>query len=421
MRRFTRVSLVIGAVTLVVGLTACGSSGGGDTSTKASTSTTSSVSSDKSPITIGATLGLTGGLSYYDVAFLDGAKLAAEEINAKGGVGGRKIEISSNDNATDLALLVPKAQEMIAKHPTLLMTSNSDTTGIPAARAAQAAGQLAMSSVGPTTFGSQVGNLVFNVSYGDPTVAAVMSEFAQKKGWKKVVLVADQGLGYTKDVCDLFKKSFTKVNPSGIVAETTYNFTTDTTFPAQVSAIRGASSAQAVILCGIVAGVPTLIKQLRAAGVNLPIFGVDALDGVDWTKPIPNMGEFYAVSIGADNPSGGSLYLDNPNPTQLAFLKAFTKTYGQAELIQSAVGGYEVVQVLAAAVEKSGGKTDSKTLAATLDTFKAVPSLMGQTTYSPTCHVAIGRPLAITQVTNHVGRYLETITPKAESIPPAPC
>ena len=78
-------------------------------------------------------------------------------------------------------------------------------------------------------------------------------------------------------------------------------------------------------------------------------------------------------------------------------------------------------QVLAATVEQSGGKTDSKTLAATLDTFKAVPSLMGQTTYSPTCHVAIGRPLAITQVTNHVGRYLETITPKAESIPPAPC
>jgi branched-chain amino acid transport system substrate-binding protein len=433
MRQVARLWLLLGTCVVAVGLAACGSSSGGSSSASSTggssgsgasstaSASASTGSSSKSPITVGATLGLTGGLAYYDVAFLDGAKYAAQEFNAKGGVDGHMIKITSNDNATNLSQIVPKAQAMIATHPTLLMTSSSDTTGIPAARAAQGAGQLAMSNVGPTTYGSQLGNFVFNVSYGDPTVAAVMSEFAQQKGWKKVVLVSDQSLGYTKDVCSLFKQAFTKTNPSGVVAQATFDSTTDTSFPSQVSAIRGASGAQAVILCGLVNAAPTLIKQMRAAGVNLPIIGDDALDGVAWTKPVPNMGQFYAISIGADNPSGGSLYFDNPNPTQLAFLKGFTKQYGSANLIQDAVGGYEVVQVLAAAVEKAGGKTDSKSLAAALNTFKAVPSMMGQTTYSPSCHVAIGRPLAITQVVNHVGKYVETITPKAADTPQEAC
>jgi branched-chain amino acid transport system substrate-binding protein len=423
MRQVAKVGLLIATCASALALSACGSSGGSSSTTAstASSSSSSASSSSKAPITIAATLGLTGGLAYYDDSFLDGVKYAAQQFNAHGGVDGHMIRIVANDNATDLSQLVPKAQALIANHPTLLVTSSSDTTGIPAARAAQAAGQLVMSNVGPTTYGSQLGNFVFNVSYGDPTVAAVMSEFAQQKGWKKVVLVSDTSIGYTKDVCSLFKTAFTRVNPSGVVAETTYDSTTDTTFPSQVSTVRGASGAQAVILCGLVNVAPTFIKQLRAAGVNLPILGEDALDGVSWTEPVPDMGQFYAVSIGAEDPAGGSLYSDNPNPTQLAFLKGFTKQYGAAKLIQDAVGGYEVVQVLAAAVEKAGGKTDSKSLAAALNTFKDVPSMMGPTTYSPSCHVAIGRPLAITEVVNHVGKYLETILPTPKDIPQEAC
>lgn len=426
MKGFRRAGTALVAVAIAaVTISACGS-GDDDSSTSASTgaaTAAATTSADKSPIVVGATLGLTGPLSFYDVPFLDGTKAAIADFNAKGGIMGRQIELVTNDNASDVSKIPGKAQEMIAKKPTLLLTSNSDTTGIPAARVAQQQGQLVMGASGPTTYGSQIGPLVYNDWHGDPTEAAVATEFLQEKGWDKVITVEDQVLGYTKDICNLFRQSFEKANPGGVVADIKYNSGTAQSYPSQVSDIRAAApKAKAIVLCGLVTGSPALIKGLRGAGVDLPIFGMGGgLDGDYWTKSVPKLGEFYSDSVGAINPDGGSTYADNPNEKQKELLTRIEEKTGKPPVVGHVYTGYSAIEMLAEAIKRAGGKTDSESLSKALDSFRDVPTLVGNTTYTPDCHVPKGRALAITQIVNGKGKYVSTITPKPENVPAAPC
>jgi branched-chain amino acid transport system substrate-binding protein len=400
-----------------------GGSGGSSASSGSGGSTTSSAA-DTSPIVVAVSASLTGPLAFYDGEFVNSVKYGIQTVNAAGGVDGRQLKLVTNDNESSVSQAVPKAKALISQHPAVLMTSTSPDTAIPEARAAQEAGQLVFGWTGPPTFGSTLGDMVFNTYSGDPTEAATMALFAKQKGWTKVALACDQAIGYSKDVCALFKEAYKAQNPgSSIVADVQYNSSTDTTFPSQVTAIRNATGAQAVEIVGLQVGTPTLITQLRSAGVTLPIYGSGGgLDGTSWIQPIKSiLGTFYSSSIGANNPDGGSFYSDNPNPDQKAFITSYEKEFPKSTLIQASSGGYASVQELVAAIKAAGGKTDSKSLATAMSAFNAVPTLVGTTTYTSKCHVPLGRPLAVTQVVNGVGQYVQTISPTTAQLPKAPC
>lgn len=405
--------LVVGALIAAFAmlLAACGSSGGDTSSAGAATEATSEASAEadsKEPILIGATYGLTGGMSFFDSPHLAGVKLAIEDFNEKGGVDGRELKLVSNDNASDPKRIVTAAKEIVAQEPTLLMVSNSDTTGIPAAKIGNEAGILTFGTSGPTHFGTPVGPLVFNEWYGDPTEAAVLAEFAHEKGWEKVILVEDQALGYTKDMCDLFSKSYSQwYDSSAIVEHVTYDSTNDTSFPSQVSAIRSAApNADAIVICGLPTGAPTLMKEIRSAGVTIPFLGTGgALDGDYWTKGVPNLGEFYADAV----PS--SVFSNNPNKEQRE-LEARYQAEGGEELTSGHIYvGYSAVQLLAKAIELSGGKTDGESLAKALETLKDFPTMAGPTTYTDECHVPTGRTVAVTEIVDGKGRWLKNLRP----------
>ena len=91
----------IGAVCLVAALavTGCGTSENGS----GSSSTEASAVEDGAPIVIGQALAKTGWMKPYDGALALGAKYAADEINAAGGIEGHKIEFISADTRTDPA------------------------------------------------------------------------------------------------------------------------------------------------------------------------------------------------------------------------------------------------------------------------------------------------------------------------------
>lgn len=419
--------LLVALIALTVGVTACGGSDDDSSSATSGGDSTeaSSGGGEKGPILIGATLGLTGALSFYDKPFIAGTEAAIEDFNEEGGIEGREIKLVKNDNASEIDQIVPKAQEIIEKEPVLLLTSNSDTTGIPAAKAAQEAGQLVMGASGPTTYGSQIGNLVYNDWHGNPTEAGVATEFAEKQGWKKVIVVEDLVLGYTKDIAQLFEQSFGDASPDNeVVTKVSYNASgTDTTFPSQVTDIRSAAAgADAIFLSGLVTDAPTLMKEMRSAGIDLPIFGFGGgLDGDFWTEAVPNLGTFYSNSVGAIEPDGGSTYASNPNTTQNELLDRVEKNTGERPIVGHTYTGYTVIQMLAEAMKMTGGSTDSEELAGALDEFDEVPTLVGYTTYTPECHVPSGRNLAITEIVKGKGKYLETITPKPENVPVAPC
>jgi branched-chain amino acid transport system substrate-binding protein len=410
MRRTTRTSVFAGVVVaLALGAGACG---GSDSESGGSSATTgaSSAKKDTSPVKIGVASGTTGPISFFDGPALQGMKIAVADINAKGGAAGRKLELVTADHKSDINQITPAALKVIEQGAKVVLGSCDYDFAGPAARAAQSRGLLTMACAGSPVFGKQgIGPLAFNAYSGTPTEGAVMAEFAMKKGWKRVYTLTDQGLEYSKTVCQYFTEAFKAAG--GTVMGNDVFKNDDPSIQSQVTKVKGANP-DAVILCSYPPGGASAIKQIRDAGVDKPIIGAGGFDGTYWLKGIGKLSDFY-------NPAFGTVG-DDADPARKAVFDAYKEATGQpAASATYPLMGYALIQTVAKAIEAAGGSTDGKDLAAALEKFKDTDLIVGKTTYTADCHVPLGRPLLINQIQDGKASYLETITPS--SLPKSPC
>lgn len=96
----SRIGVMAGSVVLALGLAACGSSGGGSTTTSSSGSSAQANAQGvtANSILLGSTMPLTGGAASSGAAFKAGLEAAVDEVNASGGINGRKINLSVLDD-----------------------------------------------------------------------------------------------------------------------------------------------------------------------------------------------------------------------------------------------------------------------------------------------------------------------------------
>jgi branched-chain amino acid transport system substrate-binding protein len=104
---------VVGWLVATLLVAACGSSGGGNTGATNSYAGKS--------IKLGAVLSITGAGGVYGPQSRDGAKLAAKQINASGGVNGAMIDIAFEDDTSDKATSQAKAQTLIEQNQVLAL------------------------------------------------------------------------------------------------------------------------------------------------------------------------------------------------------------------------------------------------------------------------------------------------------------
>jgi branched-chain amino acid transport system substrate-binding protein len=161
---FSRNAVVLAAaVGLSVGaLAACSGGGSSSTSTPASASATGSPSSAastaKTPITIGASLSLTGDNSADGVAFKQGYELWAKDVNAAGGILGRPVALTIlNDASTTNQVVTNYTQLISSDHVDLTFGPFSSLLTTPASAVAARAGYAFVEGAGgaPTVFNTQ--------------------------------------------------------------------------------------------------------------------------------------------------------------------------------------------------------------------------------------------------------------------------
>jgi branched-chain amino acid transport system substrate-binding protein len=407
--RTTRASVLAGvAVVAAMGVAACGNSAPG--SNDGSAGAASSGKKETGPVKIGVASGTTGPISFFDAPALQGMKIAVADINAKGGVAGRRLQLVTADHKSDINQIAPAALKVIEGGAKIVLGSCDYDFAGPAARTAQSRGLLSMACAGSPVFGKQgIGPLAFNAYPATPTEGAVMADFALQKGWKRVFTLTDQGLEYSKTVCQYFTDAFKAAGGTIVGADTFKN--DDPSIQSQVTKVKG-SSIDAVVLCSYPPGGASAVKQLHDAGVKLPIVGAGAFDGTYWLKGIPNLSDFY-------NPAQGTVG-DEKDPDRKAIFDAYQKATGaQAVSATYPLMGYAMIETLAKALQATNGSTDGKALAAALEKFQDVPLVVGKTTYTPACHVPLGREMRINQIQNGKESDLETIKP--QSVPKSPC
>jgi branched-chain amino acid transport system substrate-binding protein len=353
------------------------------------------------PIKIGFAIAQSGWMSAYDTPGYKAALLKIEEINAAGGLLGRKIETIASDTKTEREQSAKAGAELVQKGVDLLVISADYDFGAPAGLAAKRNGVVAFSlgAADPKMGVQGVGPFVFTANGAAQVEGINMAEWAyKKKGIRRAYVLEDQTIEYSKSGCAGFRSAWKRLGGEAVGSDVFKN--DDPSIAAQITRIKAVSPApDAIYLCSFTPGGASVIRQVRAAGLDIPILANVGMTDDYWLGAVPNLSNFYV-------PTFMSIFGDDPRPELNAFLKAYTAKYGARPESAYSVMGYSLIEQWAKAVERAK-TTKAEAVAAELERFKDEPLTVGPTSYTKDLHIQVNRPLLIMEVTDGKHHSLE--------------
>ena len=336
---------------------------------------------DDDRIVVGFATAETGFMQAYDKPAQDAAMIRIAEINAAGGLLGKQIEVVNADTKTDRAEGAKAGLSVIDQGADLVVVSCDYDYGAPAALTAESSGLISfflcaesikagIQGVGPNSFSASVLAAV---------QGATMAQWSyEKKGARTYYRLLDTWTEYNKGICDGFDWMMPQLADAKLVGEDTF-LNEDASIAAQITRIKSLpAEPDAIMLCTMMPGAVSAIKQIRAAGINSMILNGSGVDGSYWLSAVPDLSNFYV-------PVQGSIYGDDPNPDVTAFNAKFKETTGGDPSTQYTYPGYVMIDVWAKAVERAG-TTETTAVVAELEKMDKEPTLFGPRTFTHELH-----------------------------------
>ena len=358
-----------------------------------------------SPIVIGWAFDGNGAMAPFDGPALAAAKIRVNQVNAKGGVNGRKLRIATCDTQGNKpAIARACAARLLSRGAHVMFTTCDVDFAAPVVQETINRGVLAVApcigtdQMGPKRFGAK-GRLAFSFGNVAQDEGSAMAEYAWSKGWRNASLATDTVIVYFRDVVKAFKARYTQLGGK-IVAEESYQSLGSTNITNAVTRLNGRRADVIVTAtAGAFGALPQMISGLRTLGNNTPVLNSWAGDGVYWVTKEPQVTNYYFVTF-------ASIFGDDPVKginTLAKTLKAGTGGF---------VTGSAAIDGVATAIRRSRGSTNGARLAATMERFRKVPTLSGLVSFSPSFHTVFGRQYRVIQIQNNKGKRIGTVVAK---------
>ncbi len=357
-------------------------------------------------LTIGTATAQTGALAYADVPAMQGIKLAVDEINAAGGIGGvTKIELLEKDVRSDPAQTSIAAQELVDAGVSVIVLPGDSDPALAAIGVVSSAEVPAISTVASSpTLPLIGGEYMFSNFPGDNVQAAVSAKWAWDEGYKTAWIVYSPDTQYTTMPL-YFKEVFEKLG--GTVLGESTNTIGQQDFSAIATTIAAQDPQPDVVMTSAYEpDFPSMLRALRAAGVSNQIVGSDGIDSPT-TFSLGDVGEGVVFTTAG---------FATPGSTLEAFDAAFAAKYGNPpESIYSAVG-YDLIKVIEAAVIAAGGSTDPKAIRDAMADLENVQGATGLITYRGTNGMPV-RQVSLIRVKDGGRELVGQPLPEADLIP----
>ncbi|MBB4095647.1 MULTISPECIES: ABC transporter substrate-binding protein [Brucella] len=357
-------------------------------------------------IIIGVATAQTGGLAPYDQPSLAGFRMAIDEINAKGGLGGKyPAKLIIKDTRTDTAQTATVAQELIDAGAKIMITPCDADASIAAGQLTQPLNIPTLTFCGTAPILSvAVGDVMFGTYPADNVQATAVADFALSEGKKSVYLLTSPDTTYVANLPEYFGKVFEKKGGK-VIGRGTFTMN-QPDFSAEVTKIKNmAEKPDLIMTAAYEPDFPAFIQQLRAAGVNTPVYGADALN----TPTIKGLGKL------ADGVVFTAAGYAEPGSKLEAFDKSFAKITGHAPESTYEVNGYEIGLILDAAV-KAAGSDDPRAIRDAIAATKDFDGVTGKITYAGTTGMPL-RPVVLMRYEGGMPHYVKTEVPAAEDVP----
>ena len=349
---------------------------------------------------IGAVTCLSGPLSTFGVSSVQGAKLAAEEINSSGGILGQPLELVVEDNQSKAGEAATAARKFISQDKVVAILGDlTSSSTMEIAPLAQAAKVPLLTPSATNVAITKIGDYVFRSCFIDPFTGQVMARFAlDHLKAKRAIILTDVKQDYSVGLTDAIRKYFTQKGGQ-ILKEISYS-SGDVDFRAQLTTAKSLRP-DVIFLPGYYTEAGLILLQARQLGITNPFVG-----GEGWDSPALLQvagksadGDFYANHFSAAD----------PDPIVQKFVQSYQAKYHSTPDALAALW-YDGARILAQAIQQAG-TTDAAKVRDALAAIKDFPGVTGKISIDENRNAA--KPAVILTIENGELKLVDHVAPQA--------
>lgn len=361
-------------------------------------------------ILIGVNLELTGDVSVYGVPERNAFEQAVSEVNAKGGIDGKLVELVVYDNAYDQAKAVQNTEKLIEDGVVAILGSATSGMTMAIAPLAKDNGLVVFTPSGTnsavTMDGTVVNPYVFRSCFIDPFQGQVLANFASNDlAASKVVIMVNNGSEYSKELARIFTEQLNK--NGGEVVETASYADSDTDYKASLTSLA-TKEFDVLFIADYAKNAGLIIGQARStAGLeDVKIIGPDGFED-------PQLNDLAGGAQNVNNvyfSTHFSSLSDNQKVADfVASYQAFTKAAGKEEPASVfAALAYDAAYMLFAAID-AADSTDPEAIRDSLESLPAFSGVTGDISFDA-LHNAV-KPAFLIELNNGVAVNATIVNP----------
>lgn len=293
-------------------------------------------------IKIGTINPLSGGLATYGQQVLNAIKLVVADVNAKGGIDGKMIELVSEDDEGKPELTSNAFQKLVNQDKVVaIIGALTSNCSLAIAAQAQAEGIPMISPTSTNATVTNAGDFVFRACYIDPFQGRVVANFAVDTLMaKSAAVLYDVANDYSKGLYDNFRAV---MEAKGLTVSAESYAAGDKDFNAQITKLRAARP-DVLFIPDYYNTVSLIAKQVRAQGLTIPMLGADG-----WDEITNNAGDEVLNSFYSNHYS-----TEAQDPEVQNFIAAYKAAYNNETPNALAALGYDAAQILFTAIDAAG-------------------------------------------------------------------
>ena len=348
-------------------------------------------------IPVGEFASLTGGSASFGQSSHKGTELAVAEINAAGGILGKKIKLITEDDQSQAGQPATIARKLLSQDKVIaLLGEVASSKSLEAAPICQQSKIPMISPASTNPKVTEVGDYIFRVCFIDPFQGTVMAKFAVGKGWKRFAVLTDVKQDYSVGLAQFFKEGVAKTGGQ-IVKDQSYS-TGDKDFKAQLTSIKS-TKPDAIFVPGYYGEVALIAKQARQLGIKAPLLGGDGWVGES----------LLAVGGSALNGCFFSKHFSEADKSEAVqgFVNRFKAKYGAAPDDMAALG-FDSAMILADAIKRAG-TTESVKLRDAIAATKDYQGITGKISIDASRNAS--KSAVIMTIKDGKFDYMETVAP----------
>jgi branched-chain amino acid transport system substrate-binding protein len=337
------------------------------------------------PIKIGSVLSVTGPAAFLGDPELKTLQLYVEDINKKGGVLGRQLQLVHYDDGSDANKANGFGKRLIEDDKVDIIVGGT-TTGATMSMVplVEKAGMPFISLAGAVVIVEPVKKWVFKTPHTDRMAAEKVFEDMKKRGLTKIALLSEtSGFGASGK-----KESEAMAAKLGItlVANETYG-AKDTDMSPQLTKIKGTAGVQALFVFGLGQGPAIVNKNAKQLALGMPIYHAHGVASEEFIKLSGGAAEGIRLPAAAILVPEKLAANDPQKPVVQAYTKAYKDRYKEDV---STFGGhaYDGLMIAVDAIKRAGG-TDKEKVRDAIEATKNYVGTGGVVNMSATDHMGL--------------------------------